>query len=116
MEDTPMTAQPQLADEDAAKLFRAYDAQLEAKVSEFRLMSAKEDRAPHRRYPTVVYYDPSESRFVCRTANWFSEIDMDEDDFSVDDKSIPIAGYGASPTEACDNFDRLWTSGYKSDK
>lgn len=72
---------------------------------ELIVQERKNAHCPHRMYPTEIFYDSVEKKYVCRLPVY----DAEEDE----PQAVSIQAYGDTPGQACDNFDNLWVHGEK---
>lgn len=85
------------------------------KCRELELLVNRENMRPHQIYRTNICFDSTEQAYCCYLLV-SDDFDTDDDDegFLVHNR-CPIVGYGATPAEACDNFDHEWVHGRKNE-
>ena len=76
------------------------------KISQLQLQAMRESLRPHRMYHCDIAYSPEEGQYVCRMSGMLELEDEGEGE-------IPIAAYGDTPAQACDNFDHMWVQSVK---
>lgn len=85
------------------------------KCRELELMDRREALRPHQVYRASVSYDVTEQAYCCYLMMG-DDYDADEDDEGfLTHHRAPIVAHGATPAEACDNFDHEWVHGRKTD-
>lgn len=72
--------------------------ELKAKILELELLKVRESLRPHHMYHTSVGRERETGNYFCR----LMEFDQ------IDEEPNEIIAFGATPAEACDNFDKMW--------
>lgn len=67
------------------------------------LLSNREQMRPHVQYRAEVAFEVGSGKYKCQLPIMSSM--MEEGELESD---LPIAAYGETPAQACDNFDALW--------